>query len=170
VSEQLFRIGELAARAGVSARTVDYYTTLGLLTPAERTPANYRLYDPSALDRIAAIRRLEAHGVSLDDIAKALRDNRADIPALLQQLDHDLHALQTAAHTAGPEAHGLLAAITARAHSLITTALEIASGVPPPQPIQRHVLVPDPDRRCEGDGDADHVLVDPSPTTPEPGR
>lgn len=131
MGEQLLRIGELASRAGVSTRTVDYYTNLGLLTPAERTPGSYRLYDPAAVDRIATIRQLEAHGVSLDEIATALRTKQADIPALLRQLDEDLHALQAAAQTTGTDAHGLLAALTARAHSLITTALEITTAMPP---------------------------------------
>lgn len=131
MGEQLLRIGELASRAGVSTRTVDYYTNLGLLIPAERTPGSYRLYDPGAVDRIAIIRLLETHGVSLDEIATALRTDAADIPALLHRLDQDLHALRQAAETAGPEAHGLLAVITTRAHSLITTALEIAGAMPP---------------------------------------
>jgi DNA-binding transcriptional MerR regulator len=131
VGEQLLRIGELAFRAKVSTRTVDYYTNLGLLTPAERTPGSHRRYAPSAVDRIATIRQLETHGVSLDEIATALRISTADIPALLRRLDEDLHALQTAAQDTAPEAHGILAAITARAHSLITTALEITAGMPP---------------------------------------
>lgn len=131
MSEKLLRIGELAEQAGVSTRTIDYYTTLGLLSPAERTPGNYRLYQPDAIDRVATIRQLEAHGIKLDDIAAALRAEQADVPALLRQLDHDLHALQTAADTIGPEAHPLLAAITVRAHSLITTALEITTTTPP---------------------------------------
>jgi hypothetical protein len=42
----LIRIGELARAAGVSTRTVDYYTGLGLLEPAARTDAGYRLYHP----------------------------------------------------------------------------------------------------------------------------
>lgn len=129
--EQLLRIGQLAAQAGVSNRTVDYYTTLGLLTPAERSPGNFRLYDPAAVDRITLIRQLEAAGVNLDDIAKALNSSTSvNVTVLLRQLDEDIQALQDAARNAGPEAHGLLAAITARVHSLITAALEIAAGIP----------------------------------------
>jgi MerR family transcriptional regulator, copper efflux regulator len=136
VPDQLLRIGQLANQAGVSTRTVDYYTGLGLLTPAERSPGNFRLYDPAAIDRIALIRQLEAAGVSLDDIAKALNSGtNVDIAGLLRQLDDDIQALQGAAQTAGPEAQGLLAAIAARAHSLITTALEIAAGIPGVPPV-----------------------------------
>jgi hypothetical protein len=54
------------------------------------------------------------------------------ITGLLAKLGEDLHSLQEAAQTSGPGVQGLLAAITARAHSLITTALEIAAGMPPP--------------------------------------
>ena len=129
---ELMRIGEIAAAAGVSARTVDYYTSLSLLVPAERTAGNYRLYDPGAVERIATIRQLESHGVPLDDIARALASPHAeDLTALLRRLDNDLHTLQDAAENAGPDAYGLLTAAAARAHNLITTALEIAMGVTP---------------------------------------
>jgi DNA-binding transcriptional MerR regulator len=129
---ELMRIGEVAAAAGVSPRTVDYYTSLNLLTAAERSPGNFRLYDPSAVERITTIRQLEAHGVQLDDIARALRSpNADDLTARLRRLDEDLHALQDAAHTAGPDAYGLLTAAATRAHNLITTALEIAHGITP---------------------------------------
>lgn len=132
MAERLLKIGELAARAEVSTRTIDYYTSLGLLTPAERTPSNYRLYDTTAVDLVTTIRQLETHGVSLDEIASALTAKNTDVPALIQQLDRDLQALHDAVQTAGPEAHSLLAALTARAHSLITTALDIAAGMSPP--------------------------------------
>jgi DNA-binding transcriptional MerR regulator len=58
MTEQLLRIGELAARAGVSTRTVDFYTSLGLLSPAARTGGNFRLYAPDTVERIAIIPRL----------------------------------------------------------------------------------------------------------------
>ncbi|GAA1789947.1 MerR family transcriptional regulator [Planosporangium flavigriseum] len=134
MSDGLLRIGELAARAGVSTRTVDFYTNLGLLSPAGRTGGNFRLYAPDAVERIGLVRQLEAHGVSLQDIAAAMRREPTGdaIAGLLTNLSQDLHSLQEVAHSAGPEAHGILAAITARAHSLITTALEIAANMPPP--------------------------------------
>ena len=128
----LMRIGEVAAAAGVSPRTVDYYTNLHLLVPAERSAANYRLYDASAVERIATIRQLESHGIALDDIARAMNSPAGeDLATLLRRLDDDLHTLQEAAHAAGPDAYGLLTAAAARAHSLITAALEIAMGITP---------------------------------------
>ena len=46
------RIGELAARAGVTTRTIRYYEELGLLPPARRTSGGARRYtDDDGLDR-----------------------------------------------------------------------------------------------------------------------
>ncbi|MEU5690834.1 MerR family transcriptional regulator [Actinosynnema sp. NPDC020468] len=123
--EALLRIGELAARAGVSIRTVDYYTGLGLLTPAQRTAGGYRLYVPTDVDRIHLVQRLEVQGVPLDAISTALTAPRADVTEILARIDEDLRVLHAAAETASPEVHGLLAAIAGRVHSLITVALQI---------------------------------------------
>jgi MerR family transcriptional regulator, copper efflux regulator len=125
VTAVLLKIGELAARAQVSPRTVDYYTSLGLLTPAKRTASNYRLYDPADVERIHLVQRLEVQGVPLEEIATALRNQHADLGAILDRIDEDLRTLQTAAEAASPEVHGLLAAVATRVHSLITVALQI---------------------------------------------
>ncbi|MFD0203358.1 MULTISPECIES: MerR family transcriptional regulator [Saccharothrix] len=125
MTEVLLRIGELAARAQVSPRTVDYYTSLGLLTPAKRTASNYRLYAPADVDRIHLVQRLEVQGVPLEEIAAALTTGQVDVASILDRIDTDLRALQAASETASPELQGLLAAIATRVHSLITVALQI---------------------------------------------
>jgi MerR family transcriptional regulator, copper efflux regulator len=128
---QLLRIGELAAQAGVSTRTVDYYTSLGLLQPAARTDAGYRLYSPSTIDMIITIRQFESHGVSLDEIAHSLeRTGPIDITGVLSRLDADLVALRAATDTAAPSVHALLTTVAARAHAPITVAIEIAGASP----------------------------------------
>ncbi|AVT35935.1 MerR family transcriptional regulator [Plantactinospora sp. BB1] len=128
----MLRIGEVAAQAGVSPRTVDFYTSLDLIAPAARSGGNYRLYHPEVIERIATIRALEAQGVPLQEIAAALRQPVAeDLDAKLDQLDSALHALQAAARHSDEHAHGLLTALTARAHALIATALDLTSGLPP---------------------------------------
>lgn len=139
MSEGLLRIGEVASRAGVSTRTVDFYTGLGLLTPARRTGGNFRLYAAAAVERIAAIRRLEASGISLDDIAQALRSEHVqdDVDTLLRQFREDLDQLNTASRAAAPDAQGLLAAIATRAHELIATALQIATQPTDPKSERR---------------------------------
>ncbi|MER5262734.1 MerR family transcriptional regulator [Actinosynnema sp. NPDC002837] len=125
MSEVLLKIGELAARAQVSPRTVDYYTSIGLLTPAKRTASNYRLYAPADVDRIHLVQRLEVQGVPLEEIAAALTTGQVDVASILDRIDVDLRALQAASETASPELQGLLAAIATRVHSLITVALQI---------------------------------------------
>jgi DNA-binding transcriptional MerR regulator len=125
VSEVLLRIGELAARAQVSPRTVDYYTSLGLLTPAKRTASNYRLYDPADVDRIHLVQRLEVQGVPLEEIAAALTSGHVDVASILDLIDADLRTLQAVTENASPELQGLLAVIATRVHSLITVALQI---------------------------------------------
>jgi MerR family copper efflux transcriptional regulator len=128
---RLLRIGELANQAGVSTRTVDFYTGLGLIESAERTAGNFRLYDASCVERIAAIRVLEANGVSLADMAGALERGAGDLTGQLSQVQGDLETLQQAAVHAGPAAHQLLLALTARLQSLIDTAIELANNLPP---------------------------------------
>jgi MerR family transcriptional regulator, copper efflux regulator len=128
---RLLRIGELANLAGVSTRTVDFYTGLGLIEPVERTAGNFRLYGADCADRIAAIRALEANGVSLSDMAGALVTGTDDLPGRLTQLQVDLDTLQEAAAHTGPAAHQLLLALTARLQSLITTAIEVTASLPP---------------------------------------
>jgi MerR family transcriptional regulator, copper efflux regulator len=65
---RLYRIGELAALAGISPRTIDYYTGMGLLAPAKRSTGNYRLYDDETLSRIRRIESLKAQKFSLEEI------------------------------------------------------------------------------------------------------
>ncbi len=74
---QTMTIGTLAKRAGVGAGTLRYYERLGLLQPEERTPAGYRVYRSDAARRLRFIRRAQALGFSLEEIAAllALSDN-----------------------------------------------------------------------------------------------
>ena len=50
------RIGEIATRAGVSAKTIRFWEDQRLLPPPERTPSGYRDYEPAVLERLAFIR------------------------------------------------------------------------------------------------------------------
>jgi DNA-binding transcriptional MerR regulator len=55
------RIGELAARAGTTTRTLRYYESRGLL-PARRTGNNHRTYDENDLKLLRQIRTLQDLG------------------------------------------------------------------------------------------------------------
>jgi DNA-binding transcriptional MerR regulator len=142
MGEELLRIGELAARAGVSTRTVDFYTGLGLLTPTRRSGGNFRLYQPTDVQRIAAIRQLEAQGIRLDDITHVLSTSTEDdhtgcadgadrpcpadpvaLAGYLVSLDEQVRALRDVAEVADPQTRRILATLTARAQALVATAL-----------------------------------------------
>jgi peroxiredoxin/DNA-binding transcriptional MerR regulator len=56
-------IGELAARARVSAKAVRYYERLGLVSSARR-PNGYREYDDAALRVVSEIRELSESGIA----------------------------------------------------------------------------------------------------------
>jgi DNA-binding transcriptional MerR regulator len=68
------RIGEAAARVGVSSRTLRYYEELGLLTPSGRTPGGARRYTDDDIARLEHIRELqELMGFNLDEILEVVR-------------------------------------------------------------------------------------------------
>lgn len=73
------RIGELAERSGVPAKTIRYYEDIGLLPAPPRLESGYRDYEPSTLDRLAFIRAAQGVGLSLGEIRGilALRDQGA---------------------------------------------------------------------------------------------
>lgn len=60
------RIGELAARAGTTTRTLRYYEARGLL-PARRAVNGYRTYDESDLKLLRQIRTLQDFGFDLEE-------------------------------------------------------------------------------------------------------
>ncbi|WP_433206865.1 MerR family transcriptional regulator [Dactylosporangium sp. CS-047395] len=73
------RIGELAERAGTSARALRYYEQHGLLA-ARRTTNGYREYDESDLRLVREIRSLLEIGFNLEDtrpFVECLRSGRA---------------------------------------------------------------------------------------------
>lgn len=65
------RIGELAARVGVSTRQVRFYEAKGLIT-SSRGANNYRDYDETALGRVQQIRELLDAGLSTQMIRAIL--------------------------------------------------------------------------------------------------
>ncbi|WP_084102386.1 heavy metal-responsive transcriptional regulator [Demequina sp. NBRC 110051] len=66
------KISELAGRAGVSAKTVRYYESIGLLDDPGRTASGYRDYDEDALKRLTFVRDAQAAGLSLKESGQIL--------------------------------------------------------------------------------------------------
>ncbi|MCQ4191069.1 heavy metal-responsive transcriptional regulator [Methylocystis suflitae] len=71
-------IGKVARMAGVSADTLRYYETEGLLAPASKTTAGYRLYDNDAVRRLRFVKHAKACGFTLSDIKELLALKRKD--------------------------------------------------------------------------------------------
>ena len=62
------RIGELAAAAGTTTKTLRFYEESGLLPQTERAANGYRDYGPEALARLDFIRRGRTAGLTLAQI------------------------------------------------------------------------------------------------------
>ncbi|WP_305787102.1 MerR family transcriptional regulator [Symbioplanes lichenis] len=65
------RIGDLAARTGVSVRSLRYYEEQGLLA-STRSPGGHRHYAEEGVDRVAYLQRLYAAGLSSQKILEVL--------------------------------------------------------------------------------------------------
>ena len=69
MTEGRYRIAEVADRTGFSTPTLRYYEEIGLLPPAERSPAGYRIYDDRAIARLRFVARAKQLGCTLEEIA-----------------------------------------------------------------------------------------------------
>lgn len=72
MTEPLLKIGQLAARCGVSVRTLHHYDELGLLRPALGGRGEARLYGAPEFERLQQIQSLTRLGLSLAEVGQAL--------------------------------------------------------------------------------------------------
>ena len=72
-STHLLKIGDLARMTGKTARAIHLYEELGLLRPATRSSGGFRLFEPSAVERIRWIDLLHGVGFSLQEMSEVLR-------------------------------------------------------------------------------------------------
>src|SRR5580692_10654339 len=68
---ELFTIGQLAARTGVTSRTIRFWSDAGLVPPSARSLSGYRLYDAEAVARLDLVRTLRDLGLGLEEIRAA---------------------------------------------------------------------------------------------------
>lgn len=73
-----YRIGELARKANVTARTVRYYESLGLLKTQDRKDGSQRQYTDEDLIYLNRIIQLKKYGMSLDEIAEIIQLGNED--------------------------------------------------------------------------------------------
>ncbi len=65
-------IGQLAARTGLSVRTLRFYADSGVLPEAGRSESGYRLFGADAVARARLVRTMRELGVGLDAVKRAL--------------------------------------------------------------------------------------------------
>ena len=78
-------VKEVSRLTGISVRTLQYYDRIGLLPPAVRTQAGYRLYDDTALERLQQILLYRELAFSLADIRRILDAPDFDRDTALRQ-------------------------------------------------------------------------------------
>jgi len=72
-----YLVGEVARLSHVSVRTLHHYDAIGLLTPSARSPAGYRQYSGTDLQRLQQILFYRELGFALEEIAEILADPAA---------------------------------------------------------------------------------------------
>ncbi|KFN52234.1 hypothetical protein N790_00250 [Arenimonas malthae CC-JY-1] len=94
----LHNIGEASALTGVSAKMIRHYEAIGLIPPASRTFANYRLYNEADLHRLRFIRRARNLGFPMKQIEVLLglwgdpKRSSAEVKRLAQAHSDELAA------------------------------------------------------------------------------
>ncbi|MFZ5606705.1 MAG: Cu(I)-responsive transcriptional regulator [Pseudomonadota bacterium] len=119
LAQGLHNIGQAAALTGVSAKMIRHYEAIGLLTPASRTFAGYRLYGEAELHRLRFIKRARSLGFSIRQIEAllALWDDPHRASAEVKQLAlahvaeleekiRELQAMQRTLETLARRCHG----------------------------------------------------------------
>ncbi|MFI7061107.1 MerR family transcriptional regulator [Kribbella sp. NPDC050124] len=151
-----YSIGELAHRAGVSVKTVRYYSDQGLLA-SRRTAAGHRRYDGNAPARLELIRTLRALGIDLATVRAVLDQERTLADVLTAhagavavqirtlQLQHAVLSVAARRHST-PEDLELMHELTARSaeqrRALITDFLTSTLGDDPGLAAARQNLTP----------------------------
>jgi|SRR5579875_3517129 DNA-binding transcriptional MerR regulator len=117
---QTFTIEQVAAKTGLTKRTLRYYEEVGLLPPTGRTEGNYRRYTKDDIQRLENIKRLrDLLGFSLADIReimeaederwqiKAAYKNETEAAAKIVQLDRSDELIRKQLHLIEQKITGL---------------------------------------------------------------
>ena len=88
-----YKIGEAAARSGVSAANIRFYEKDQLLSPQGRSDNSYRMYSDSDIHRLRFIRACRALDMSLAEVRTLLRldlNSKTDCATARGALDEHL--------------------------------------------------------------------------------
>jgi DNA-binding transcriptional MerR regulator len=86
----MLTIGQLAAYAGVTVRTVRHYHQIGLLPEPERDVSGYRRYAAMAVVSLIKIRTLADAGVPLSQVGQMLEADASTFAEAVQRIDSRL--------------------------------------------------------------------------------
>jgi DNA-binding transcriptional MerR regulator len=95
MAERMLGIRHLAREAGVSAKTLRYWETRGLLPPPRRTHTNYRLYGETDLERV--LFKAQSLGLTLAEIRQIFdlaRSQKAPCDAVIAWTGEKVRALE----------------------------------------------------------------------------
>ncbi len=91
VTDGLLGVAEVGRLTGLSRKALRHYEELGLVNPATRTDAGYRLYDSEALRRIELVNRAKVLGLRLSEAKEFLHvaegccgDHHPELAALVE--------------------------------------------------------------------------------------
>lgn len=97
-------IGQVAKQSNVSAKTIRYYESIGLVAPASRTESGYRTYRETDVQTLRFIHHARSLGFSVKEVSMLLdlwRDQKrasADVKALatahIAAVDRKIEELQ----------------------------------------------------------------------------
>ena len=79
VAAGLLKIGDVAARSGLTVKTIRFYCDEGLIHPASRSDGGFRLFSSDVFEELTFIRTLRALEIPLPDVMKILESRRSGI-------------------------------------------------------------------------------------------
>jgi DNA-binding transcriptional MerR regulator len=82
MADDPFHIGEVAARTGLSLRTVRHWESVGLIRPSGRTEGGFRLYTDADVERVLLLRAMKPAEFALEALQEIgdLRDHLLALP------------------------------------------------------------------------------------------
>ncbi|WP_329787005.1 MerR family transcriptional regulator [Lentzea sp. DG1S-22] len=74
MTKQLYPIGHVARRTGLSVSAIRFYADEGVVPPTSHTDGGYLLYDVEAVARLELVRTLRDLGASVEDVRRVLAE------------------------------------------------------------------------------------------------
>ncbi len=87
IPKEYMKVGELAKKAGVTVRTLQYYDKEGLLSPSAESEGGYRLYTDKDLVKLLQILMMKRLGFTISEIKKRIiaMDTTAEVIDVLTE-------------------------------------------------------------------------------------